>query len=77
MTVALVAGGVPLTVVGVCAVEPMYGVIVYSSASRRSRRASTTSDADPVPAVAVTSVTCPEHRGVGCEDDVDRSSWWR
>ena len=26
--VVLVAGGVPVTVVGVCAVEPMYGVTV-------------------------------------------------
>ncbi len=26
--VALVTGGVPVTIVGVCAVEPMYGVTV-------------------------------------------------
>ena len=29
VTVALVAGGDPVTVVGVCAVDPIYGVIVY------------------------------------------------
>ena len=28
--VVLVAGGDPLSVIGVCAVEPMYGVTVYS-----------------------------------------------
>jgi hypothetical protein len=29
VTVAWVAGGLPDTVTGVCAVEPMYGVTVY------------------------------------------------
>ena len=29
VTVAEVAGGLPVTVTGVCAVEPMYGVTVY------------------------------------------------
>ena len=28
LTVAVVAGGLPLTVVGVCAVDPAYGVTV-------------------------------------------------
>jgi hypothetical protein len=28
-TLVLVAGGLPVTVTGVCAVEPMYGVTVY------------------------------------------------
>ena len=32
VTVLLVAGGVPVTVVAVCAVEPMYGVILYDVA---------------------------------------------
>ena len=35
--VLLVAGGLPATVVAVCAVEPMYGVILYELTGRRWR----------------------------------------
>ena len=55
----LVAGGVPVTVFGVCAVAPMYGVISYDVAGPPLGGAVQDTVADACPAVAVTPVTWP------------------
>jgi hypothetical protein len=57
VTVAPVAGGDPDTVVGVCAVDPMYGVTVYVLGKPPVEGADHDTDALAVPAVAVTFVT--------------------
>ena len=63
VTVVLVAGGVPVIVVGVCAVEPMYGVIVYDVGGPPVDGAVHDTVAEVVPAVAaVTLVTWPGRR---------------
>jgi hypothetical protein len=56
-TVAVVAGGVPVTVVGVWAADPMYGVIVYVVTEPPLLGADQLTVACPVPPVAVTFVT--------------------
>jgi hypothetical protein len=59
-TVALVAGGVPVTVVAVCAVVPMYGVTVYLvSALPPVDGAVQLTVAEARPAVAVTFAGAP------------------
>ena len=54
----MVAGGEPVTVVGVCAVEPMYGVILYEVGCPPLDGAvqETFADVRP-PSIAVTFVT--------------------
>jgi hypothetical protein len=57
VTDVLVAGGLPLTIVGACAVVPMYGVTVYSViALPPLEDAVQLTTAEPLPAVAVTAV---------------------
>ena len=56
---ALVVGGVPVTVVGVCAVEPMYGVTVYVVDAPPVLGADQLTFAESKPAAAVTLVTLP------------------
>ena len=58
VTVVEVAGGLPVTVTGVCAVEPMYGVTVYlvMALPPLLDGAVQLTVADPLPAVAVTPV---------------------
>ena len=65
LTVAVVAGGLPVTVVGVCAVVPMYGVTVYLVIPLPPVLvgAVQVTDADALPAGAVTPVGAPG--GVG------------
>ncbi len=66
LTVAVVAGGVPVTVVVGCASEPMYGVIVYLVTAPPLDGALQVRLADPAPAVAATFVTWPGAvRGAG------------
>jgi hypothetical protein len=61
VTVVEVASGVPVTVTGVCALEPMYGVTVYavSPLPPESTGAAHVTVADALPAVAVTPVGAP------------------
>ena len=59
LTVALVCGGVPVTVVFVCATAPMYGVISYLVGEPPLAGAVQETLAEPRPAVAVTLVTLP------------------
>src|SRR6185437_8527864 len=59
LTVAPVGGGVPLTVVGVCGVLPIYGVIVYCVAGPPEVGAFQVTNTVPLPAVALTPVTWP------------------
>ena len=61
VTVVDVAGGVPVTVIGVCAVAPMNGVTVYLviALPPLSVGAVQLTVADPLPAVAVTPVGAP------------------
>ncbi len=61
VTVVEVAGGLPVTVTGVCAVEPMYGVTVYLVIALPPLLdgAVQLTVADPLPAVAVTPVGAP------------------
>ena len=60
VTVAVVAGGLPDTVIGVCAAEPIYGVTVYLViALPPLLGAVQLTDADPLPAVADTPVGAP------------------
>ena len=56
VTVVLVAGGVPVIVFGVCAVEPMYGVILYDVTGPPPDGAVHDTVAEACPAVAVTFV---------------------
>ena len=57
VTVAEVAGGLPVTVTGVCAAEPVYGVTVYLLiVLPPSLGAVQLTSAVPSPAVAVTPV---------------------
>ena len=57
VTDVLVAGGLPLTIVGACAVVPMYGVTVYSVIGLPPfEGAVQLTTAEPLPAVAVTAV---------------------
>jgi hypothetical protein len=58
VTVVEVAGGLPVTVTGVCAVEPTYGVTVYLVIALPPvlEGAVQLTVADPLPAVAVTPV---------------------
>src|SRR5262249_60831651 len=60
-TVVEVAGGLPVTVTGVCAVEPMNGVTVYLVIVLPPLLdgAVQLTFADPLPAVAVTPVGAP------------------
>ena len=58
-TVLLVAGGEPVTVVAVWAVDPMYGVILYDVAGPPLDGAVQDTFADAEPAVAVTPVGVP------------------
>ena len=57
--VLLVAGGVPVTVVAVCAAEPMYGVMSYDVGGPPVAGAVHDTLAEAWPAVAVTPVTWP------------------
>jgi hypothetical protein len=61
VTVAEVAGGLPVTVTGVCAVEPTYGVTVYLVIALPPvlEGAVQLTVADPLPAVADTPVGAP------------------
>ena len=61
VTVVEVAGGLPVTVTGVCAVEPMNGVTVYlvMVLPPLLDGAVQFTVADPLPAVAVTPVGAP------------------
>src|SRR4051812_36804284 len=59
LIVVLVAGGVPLIVFGVCAVDPMYGVTVYEVTGPPDAGAVQLTVADALPAVAVTPVAAP------------------
>ena len=61
VTVVEVAGGLPVTVTGVCAVEPMNGVTVYLVIVLPPLLdgAVQFTVADPLPAVAVTAVGAP------------------
>ena len=61
VTVVEVAGGLPVTVTGVCAVEPMNGVTVYLVIVLPPLLdgAVQFTVADPLPAVAVTPVGAP------------------
>ena len=54
-----VGGGVPLIIVGVCAVVPIYGVIVYWVAGPPEVGALQVTSTVPLPAVACTPVTWP------------------
>jgi hypothetical protein len=54
-----VEGGVPVTVVGVCAVAPMKGVTVYDVGAPPAVGALQLTAASPLPAVAVTFVGAP------------------
>ena len=68
LTVVDVAGGVPVTVVGVCAVAPMNGVTVYDViALPLFAGADQLTVADAFPAVAVTAVGAPGAVGAGPE----------
>jgi hypothetical protein len=58
VTVVLVAGGEPVIVLGVWAVEPMYGVILYEATVPLDGAVHDTF-AEEGPGVAVTPVTCP------------------
>ena len=64
VTVVEVAGGLPVTVTGVCAVEPMYGVTVYLVIALPPLLdgAVQLTVAEPLPAVAVTAVGAPGRR---------------
>ena len=55
----VVAGGVPVSVIAVCAWVPMKGVILYSLTAPPVLGAFQLTVADAGPAVAVTPVTCP------------------
>ena len=61
VTVVEVAGGLPVTVTGVCAVEPMNGVTVYLVIALPPLLVGAVqlTVADPLPAVAVTPVGAP------------------
>src|SRR3954451_21899316 len=63
VTVALVAGGDPLTVLGACAVVPAYGVITYDDGGPPDDGADHDTVADDWPAVAVTPDTAPGAAG--------------
>jgi hypothetical protein len=63
VTVVLVTGGDPVTVVGVCPLEPTYGVIVYVDTAPPVDGADHETAADIDLAVAVTFVTCPGGAG--------------
>ena len=67
VTVVEVAGGLPVTVTGVCAVEPMNGVTVYLVIVLPPLLdgAVQLTVADPLPAVAVTPVGAPGSRDSG------------
>ena len=58
-TVAVVAGGDPEMIVGLCAVEPAYGVIAYCVGGPPVVGADQETVADPGPAVAVTLLAGP------------------
>jgi hypothetical protein len=59
LTVALVSGGVPVTVVAGCASDSMYGVIVYLVGASPLEGALHFRFAEPRPALAWTPVTWP------------------
>ena len=60
VTVVEVAGGLPDTVTGVCAADPIYGVTVYLVIALPPLfGAVQLTDADPLPAVADTPVGAP------------------
>ena len=59
LTVAVVAGGVPVIVVAVCAVEPTYGVTTYLATDPPLVGADQVTVADAFPAVAPTPVAAP------------------
>ena len=63
-TLAVVAGGEPVTVVVACAVEPMYGVTMYEVGGPPDDGAVQVTVAAALPAVAVTPDT-PPGDGVG------------
>ena len=72
VTIVFVAGGLPVIVIGACAVEPTYGVTVYDVAAPPDMGAVQLTDAIALPAVATTFVGEPGGLGGKGTTEFDR-----